>query len=86
MTSKVLCTLKYYYALKMEIEKYLIQIFDFGLEGDKFFFHLSICSCVGDNHKQDLKKNKNKKMGGKTKTERVSEKKNFELGKTRVGN
>ena len=38
----------------MEVEKYLIQIFEFGLEGDKFFFHLSIFSCAGDNHKQDF--------------------------------
>ena len=68
----------------------MIQIFEFGLEGDKFF-HLSIFSCVVDNHKQVfclfiylfifLSE-----MGGKTKTERVLEKENFELGKMRVGN
>ena len=37
--------------LKMEVKKSLIQICEFGLEGDKFFFHLSICSCVGENNK-----------------------------------
>ena len=63
------------------------EIFDpdlrVGLEGDKFFFHLPICSCTGDNHSMIFFLSE---MGRKTKTERVLEKKNFELGKTRVGN
>ena len=67
----------------MEVEKSLIQIFEFGLEGDKFFSHFSIFSCMGDKHKQYFFL---LEMGEKTKTKRVIEKENFELRKTRVGN
>ena len=50
--------------LKMEVEESLIQFYEFGIEGDKFFFYLSICSRVGDNHKQDFFLSE---MGGKKK-------------------
>ena len=57
--------------LKMEVEKCLIQIFNFGLDGDNFFFHLFIFSCAGHNYKQEKK---NSEMGRKIKTQKVLEK------------
>ena len=40
--------------LKMEVEKFFIQILDFGLEGDKFIFHLFVFSYAVENHNQEL--------------------------------
>ena len=68
---------------KMEAKNFLIQIFDFGLDGGKLFFHVFLCACVGKNHKQFFFM---REIVRKTKTKRVLEKENFELGKTRVGN
>ena len=38
----------------MDTEKFLTEIFEFGLKDGKFFFHLFIFPCAGDNHRQEF--------------------------------
>ena len=36
--------------LKIEANNFFIKILEFGLDSNKFIFHLFVCSCTGDNH------------------------------------